>query len=225
MSNPSHVTIRKHGFLSSTAMGLSAILITLLICCTVVVIYGVHLAGEKSERVVSLAQDAVRGLPALRESLPPAVSDMLDDRRRPDYCEALAISARLAPAWGNHGIVRTTLEITNNGEEVVSMLSLRIVIVDGEGRILDESNEWAATPFAADDGLRGPIMPGSKRLFVSRHSWLRDVSVLDELRGEVEITELRVWNRGEEEVSGADSELEAARAVSAAETLALPESG
>jgi len=194
MGDPSRITYRKHTFLSSVAMGLSAIVVTLILSGTGVLVYGIHLASEKSERVISLAQGAVQGLPMLTESLPPVLSDMLDDRRQPDYSNALAITAKLTTAPGPYDGTRTAIEIVNNGSEVVSLLSLRVIILDEHGRLISEGQEWAATPFAADCEWRGPIMPGSRRYFVSDRR-LHDVSLVDELRPEVEITELRVWNR------------------------------
>jgi len=223
MSDQPHFTIKKGTFLSSTVLGLSAIFITLIVSCTVVIVYTVRLAGEKSERVITLTQDAVRGLPELTENLPPAVADMLNDQRQPEYCQALTISARLSSEPNRRDTVRTIVEVANNGDEVVSLLSLRIVLVNGQGHILNESSEWAATPFAADGGWRGPIMPGSKRLFISHRSWLRDVSIVDEVRGEVEITELRVWNRDNQ--PSLESMPEQQTAVSVAQAERLPESG
>jgi hypothetical protein len=41
---------------------------------------------------------------------------------------------------------------------------------------------------------RGPIMPGSRRYFVCRGSHRHGVSPLDNLKVEVEINELRLWN-------------------------------
>ncbi len=190
----SHITVRKHSFLSSAAFGLSAVVITVVVSLTVVVLYGVHLASEKSERVISLAQGAVRGLPELRQALPPALSDMLDDRRQPDYRRQLTIDARLVTRPGSHGRAQTAIEITNNGSEVVSLLSLRVVLLDENGGLLTESQEWAATPFAADHDWRGPILPGSHRRFVCSDGRLYDVGPLDDVRPEIEITELRVWN-------------------------------
>lgn len=194
MAEHSHITYRKHSFLSAAAMGFSAVLITIVISCTVVVLYGVHLAGEKSERVITLAQSAVRGLPEFQQSLPPVLSDMLDDRRQPDYSGKLDIAAKLTSRPGVHGGTRTAIEIVNNGQEVVSLLSLRVILVDEQDRLLCESQEWAATPFATDGEWRGPIMPGSRRYFVCSRICGYDVSPVDNLRPEVEITELRVWN-------------------------------
>jgi len=190
----SHITVRKHSFLSSAAFGLSAIVITVVVSLTVLVLYGVHLASEKSDQVISLAQGAIHGLPEFRQALPPALSDMLDDRRQPDYCRELAIDARVVTRPGSHGRAQTAIEITNNGTEVISLLSLRVVLLDENGGLLSESQEWAATPFAADHDWRGPIMPGSRRRFLCSGSHLYDVGPLDEVKAEIEITELRVWN-------------------------------
>jgi hypothetical protein len=119
---------------------------------------------------------------------------MLDDRRQPDYCRELAIDARVVTRPGSHGRAQTAVEITNNGTEVVSLLSLRVVLLDENGGLLTESQEWAATPFAADHDWRGPIMPGSRRRFLCSGGHLYDVGPLDEVKAEIEITELRVWN-------------------------------
>jgi len=133
-------------------------------------------------------------LPELTHSLPPALADMLDDQRRPDYCKELAISAKATSQPDSRGRVRTTVEVVNNGPEVVSLLSLRILILDEQNQPLCESQEWAATPFAADDGWRGPIMPGSRRHFVCYRSCGRNADPMTDLSTEVEVTELRVWN-------------------------------
>ncbi len=189
---PSFITLRKHTFLSSVALGFSAVVITIAVCCTTVLLYTVHLAGEKSERLVMLAESAVKGLPNLAKSLPPVLSDMLDDHRQPDYAGKLDISAKVSPHPGRHGLTRTTIEITNNGQEVVSLLSLRIILVDENGQFVSESQEWAATPLATDSEWRGPIMPGSRRYFVA-HSMSGGDSIAG-LHAQLEITELRVWN-------------------------------
>jgi hypothetical protein len=194
MSDPSYITVRKHTFLSSAALGFSAIVITLMVTCTAVLLYTVHLAGDKSDRVITLAQSAIRGLPEFRNSLPPALADMLDDQRRPDYCKELAISAKATAQPDSHGRVRTTVEVVNNGREVVSLLSLRILLLDARNQPLCESQEWAATPLAADNGWRGPIMPGARRLFVCDRGCRYDAGRTSDLNTEVEITELRVWN-------------------------------
>jgi hypothetical protein len=185
--------LRKNTFLSSAATGSAAIVVTLLLSCTTVFLYTVHVASDKSERVISLAQSALKGLPELTQALPPAIGDMLDDQRRPDYCKELTISAKVTAPPDSHGRVRTTVEIVNNGPEVVSLLSLRILILDEQNELLCEAQEWAATPFAADDGWRGPIMPGARRQFVSYRACRHGERGAD-THAETEITELRVWN-------------------------------
>jgi hypothetical protein len=149
MSDPSYITIRKYTFLSSVALGFSAIVITLLVTGTVAFLYTVHVASDKSEQVITLAQSALHGLPELAHSLPPALADMLNDQRRPDYCKALTISAKAAAAPDSRGRVRATVEVVNNGSEVVSLLSLRLLILDEQNQPLCEAQEWAATPVAA----------------------------------------------------------------------------
>ncbi len=197
MSDYPKITYKKHTFLSSVAMGLSAIVITIIISCTVLVIYGIHFAGDRSEKLVSLASDAVGSLPELREALPPALADVLDDRREPQYASELDISAATALTADQHRSARTKIEVVNEGSEIVSLLCLRIVVFGPNGEILSESNEWAATPIAADHDWRGPLMPGSRRYFISSR---RAPGVLlgDELKTEVEITDLRVWNGPQE---------------------------
>jgi len=197
MSGPSHITLRKHSFLSSTAFGLSAIVITIIVSATVVLLYTVHLASDKSERVIALAQSAVRGLPEFQRSLPPALADMLNDRRQPDYAGQLAITAKVTAQAGSHGRTRTAIEVINNGDEVVSLLSLRVILLDEHDELLCESQEWAATPVAIENDWRGPLMPGSRRRFVCWRSCPYDVGPMDVLTPEVEITELRVWNASE----------------------------
>jgi hypothetical protein len=187
------ITYRKHTFLSALALGISAIAIALIVSCTVVIIYGMHFAGEKSEQLVSLVEDAVRGLPTLQKSLPPVFADMLDDHRQPDYSSQLEITAKTAPVPEQSGRVRTSVTAVNNGPEVVSLLSLRIVVLNGAGEIVGESNEWAATPFAAEDNWPGPMLPGAHRYFSCLHNGPR-VSSTEDLKTEVEITDVRIWS-------------------------------
>ena len=121
MSDYPKVTYRKHTFLSSLAMGISAVVITVIISCTVVIIYGIHFAGDRSEKLVSLVGAAVKELPDLRKALPPALADVLDDRREPGYVANLDISAVTALTPDQHRTVRTKVEVVNKGSEIVSL--------------------------------------------------------------------------------------------------------
>ena len=193
MNDFPQIIYKRHTFLSALAMGLSAVIIAFIVSCTVVIIYGMNFAGDKSEEVVSLVEEAIRGLPQLRESLPPALADILDDRRQPDYSTQLDITASTTLRPEDKGTVKTTIEIVNRGGEVVSLLSLRVVVLTSLNEIITESNEWAATPIAADDNWRGPLLPGSRRYFVTSQKGLPVFSA-DELKTEVEITDIRIWN-------------------------------
>jgi hypothetical protein len=193
MNDFPQIIYKRHTFLSALAMGVSAIIIAFIISCTVVIIYGMNFAGNKSEELVSLAEEAIRGLPKLQESLPPALADLLNDHRQPDYSSQLTITPNTILLPADNGTVKTTIEIVNNGKEVVSLLSLRVVVLTSRNEIITESNEWAATPIAADEDWRGPLMPGSRRYFVTSRRGLPVFSA-DELKTEVEITDIRIWN-------------------------------
>ncbi len=212
MSDQTPVILKKRTFLSSVALGLSSLAITFVICCTVLIMYGLHFAGERTDRVISLAQNAVQGLPTLLESLPPAAADMLNDRRQPDYGQRLAIKAQLITRPGSDSVTRTGIEIVNNGNEVVSVLALRILVLDEHGQLRSETQEWAATPFAAENPWRGPIMPGSRRYFECPY---RSIDAQNNLKAEVEINELRIWN---------GSDQESASGIESAPEIAVPSS-
>lgn len=196
------ITYRRHTFLSALVMGLAAIIITLIVSCTVLIIYGMNFAGEKSEKLVGLVQEAVQGMPVLQKSLPPFLADVLNDRRQPDYSALLEITAQTALP-DQDGRLRTSISVVNKGAEVVSLLSLRIVVLDSQGQILAESNEWAATPFAAEDDWPGPLMPGSHRYFTcSEHG--NSAASAGDLKTQVEITDVRLWS-GQKEAPSTDT--------------------
>lgn len=205
MSDYQHITYnKKHGFFSTVAIGISAIIVTLLISGTVVVIYGMHFAGSQSEKFISLAGGVVDNVPEFIESLPPIISDALDDRRAPGYVGKVDVDVRLVEIVDDYRpVLRTRVEVANAGDEMITLLALRITVLDERDRVVAELTEYAATPFTAEDGWRGPMMPGSRRRIVSRrHGWYDRVGI-GELRAEVELTDLRVWN-GDEDAAGED---------------------
>jgi hypothetical protein len=207
MSDYPHITYKRHTFLSALALGLSAVAISFIVSLTTVVIYGIHFAGEKSERVVSLVEDAVQGLPQLQESLPPILADVLNDRRQPDYCAQLEVGAKTTSEAENHGRLRTEITVTNKGQEVISLLSMRIVVRDSFGSILAESNQWAATPIAAEHDWRGPLMPGASRHFAFSRGGACSGLSTDELTTEVEVTDIRIWNGRTEVTKSSDLDM------------------
>jgi len=214
MTDYPKITYKKHTFLSALALGLSALAITFIICCTVIVIYGMHFAGDRAEKLVAMMQGAVENLPKLQQALPPALSDVIDDRRQPDYASQLQISAKTTPSPDEHGRIRTDVTVVNNGKDVVSLLSLRVVVLGPQGEVVCESNQWAATPMAADNDWRGPLMPGSQRYFTCDEKGF-SASVVGDLKTEVEITDIRLW-KGNKEAPIVDTEVSAGTEASEA---------
>ena len=190
---------KQHTFLSSLVSGLSMIIITLIICGTVIIIYGMNMAGEKSEEIISLAQSTIQGLPAIRESLPPVAADIFNNSREPEYRDKIEITAEPALLPQNNGRLGASVTILNKGSKVVSLMSLRIAIINSKNEVLAELNEWVVTPVAGKNDWPGPLMPNSKRYFSSSGRNAINVPNLSDLKAEVEITEIRIWN--EEEIA------------------------
>ena len=194
MTDNRPVVYQRPSFLSTAALGVCAVLITCVVSCTVVVVYGIQLASDNTDDLFALAEKTVQTLPELAKSLPPAVGDLLNDRRDPGYAGRLEVRATLAACPDRQDCARTVFDIVNKGQNVVSLLSLRVTVLDDQGRILHESNEWAATPLAADHDWRGPLMPGSHRRFNGSLCRIGFRQPLEDLIPEVEITDIRVWN-------------------------------
>ncbi len=199
----SQVVYRKRSFLSTLALGFSALLVTLAIGCASIILYGMNIADRKTENLVELVQQAVRGLPELEKSLPPVLADVLSDRRQPDYRRSISLAARLVAEGGT---LHPVLEIKNEGQEVVSLLSMRVVVLDDKGEPVAEWTVWGATPFAADDDWRGPLLPGATRRFAVRgrrqaRGGRPLEGRLEALRAEAEITDIRIWKSPEVKIA------------------------
>lgn len=188
------VVYKKHSFFSTLITGLVLLIITLVICITVLLIYGMHFVGEKSEAIITIAENAVQGLPAFQESLPPVLADMLNDHREPGYRDQLEVTVQPSTSPNNRNEIGSAIKVVNNGSEVVTLLSLRIVILNSNDEILTESNEWVVTPFAIENDWPGPLMPGSERYFSSSRHSVYPIPSANELRAEAEITDIRIWN-------------------------------
>ena len=97
---------------------------------------------------------------------------------------ACGVTARMEP-------YKQTDVVINEGDQVVSLMSIRLQIEDDENLPLEEQTVYAATPLAFEHDWRGPLLPGSTRRF--RGSWIRSDSWAD-LALSWEISELRVWD-------------------------------
>ncbi len=182
--------IIKRGFLSTLAYGISGVLITAIVCGTGVGLYGMNLLDRKSGDLTSLGKELVAAVPEILEALPPALSDAINDRRDPGYRSELEIDVAIDDdedsSWK-----RSVVTVKNNGDEVVSLLAVRIVLLDEDGLPTSERGTYVATPLAIDDcdAWSGPILPGETRR-ISAH--MR--SDASHVKAEIEVTEIRVWN-------------------------------
>jgi len=201
MSSVPAVIVRKGGFLNGLFYGFFGFLITTVICATGVGIYGMRIADSKVVQVLSTTERLVTGvpdwldalfeaLPNWGEALPPAMADALHDRRDPDYREHVDVAVRLVPGRDHGRYQRAAIEVTNNGTETISLMALRVVIVDEDGVPEYEQMAHVATPLAIEDEWRGPLLPGSTRKFAITVR----ASGSDEYQASYEIAELRVWD-------------------------------
>ena len=205
-SSNSQVIHKRRSFLSTLALGLSGIVVMLILSLAAIFVYAMNIADRKSDSLLGFAEQVVRQVPQLREWLPPVLNDAISDERSVSYQKELEVTIRVAPGRRGTSEIQPVIEVTNRGDRVVSFLSMRIVVLDANGVPLAEANEWAVTPISGDRSWRGPLFPGSKRTFLAGSFYLRDRRglifdpdapdgfQLQGVRGEVEITELRLWN-------------------------------
>ena len=126
-----------------------------------IVLYGMHIIDARVSDVFGLARGSVEGLPDLLESLPPAVAELLNDHRAPEYVKNLDVDVSLRV--DERGLVRPVMTVSNLGDDVVSMLAVRVAAIDADGVPLYEWTEVVATPVAVCDEWRGPLLPHSTR--------------------------------------------------------------
>lgn len=155
---------------------------------TVTLLYAMRIADENSTKVFGFLDTTVEGLPELLASLPPALGDMLNDRRAPEYASKIDVALRLVPEEDG---VRPVLTVTNKGEQIVSLLALRVAALNANSVPVRDWTEVVATPLAIDNDWRGPLMPGSSRHIVLHRS--RGPIDVESLQGAVEIADVRVW--------------------------------
>lgn len=197
------VAPRPRSFLATLAWGVSMAVVALILSLAGIIVYGMNIADRKTDTLVGLTEAGLRHLPELRRSLPPALADMLNDERMPDYRDQLEVTARLArvpsrrecPNRGEREPIRPVIQVRNHGKEVVSLLSMRVTVLNEDNVPIAESNEWAATPLAIDKDWCGPLLPGAAACVVSGHPLPGQQGALEKCRVEATITDVRVWNR------------------------------
>jgi hypothetical protein len=199
MSTMPAVIVRKGGFLAPLFYGLFGFLSAVVVCATLLGVYGLHIADTTTDSLFAIGGQVISGLPQWQQALPPMLAEALDDRRAPDYRGQIDVVVETVPARDKRGRALTLIEVTNNGPETVTVLALNVVLEDEDGVPVQESRSYAATPIVIDeDDWRGPLLPGSTRKFTQccYHG--------AGLRPAVEVAELRVWNgpRAEEDIEG-----------------------
>ncbi len=187
---PVPVVRKRLSFLSITILCITAILVTALAGGFGVVAYGMRIIDGKTDSLSGMVTELVRSLPEFRQALPPALADALQDVRRPDYLAHIDTSARVIEK-SPRGYSRAVVEITNNGDEVVSLLGIRVVGINSDGDPVVEDATLGATPLQIDDEWRGPLMPGATRR-IPICFWGREG--IAEVHSE--ITDIRVWTPG-----------------------------
>lgn len=200
MNGYTPVINKQRSFLSTAAWGVSMVLISVIAGATLTAGYVLNIVDRKTGNAIDFVAAVVDGLPELVESLPPIFADALNDERMPEYADELTATAKLAPSTRRPGRWHPVVELKNNGSEVVSLLSMRVVVLNERDEPVAEFTEWGATPFATDDNdWRGPLLPGATRhMKIHSYRTIESESMPDGYHVAVEFTDVRVWHRDED---------------------------
>ncbi len=170
------VVNKKMSFLASLVWGTCSVIIVAVVCASSVAFYCLHIVEKSIDDLPSI----VKKVPMLR--------DALSSERRIDYINDLDIKIDFTDHPDYEDYMRAVATITNGGQELVSWLSIRVVVSDDLGNVLDEDVEMIATPVALDDELPGPLVPGRTRRFT-----ICTFKRSDHPSAQYEVTDLRVW--------------------------------
>jgi len=163
---------------------------------TSTVIYGLSIVDGKASTLIGLAENTVTSLPEIIESLPPVLADVFHDRRAPEYMDSVEVQVRFVSDTDSQ-TVRPVLTVTNKGDQVVSMLAVRVAAF-GEAKVpLRDWTAMVATPLAIEDDVPGPLFPGKTRHMVLSRSHNLYGELSDDNGAAVEVSEIRVWTPNE----------------------------
>ncbi len=163
---------------------------------TSTVIYGLSIVDGKASTLIGLAENTVTSLPEIIESLPPVLADVFHDRRAPEYMDSVEVQVRFVSDTDSQ-TVRPVLTVTNKGDQVVSMLAVRVAAF-GEAKVpLRDWTAMVATPLAIEDDVPGPLFPGKTRHMVLSRSHNLYGELSDDNGAAVEVSEIRVWTPDE----------------------------
>jgi xanthine/CO dehydrogenase XdhC/CoxF family maturation factor len=194
-TQPSVVVNKKSGFFAALAKGFFGLLIVGVICGTVLGVQGMRMAENQINRAVAdgpkLLSDVLVGLQGWQAVAPPMLVETLSDRRELEYRTQIDLSHKIVQR--NDGEVAVVVELVNNGDRAITLLPLRILLVEADGVPTTEYSTYAATPILAEcdgDNWNGPLLPGGQRRTVTRS--FGHVDDADEISATVEIVDIRV---------------------------------
>jgi len=158
-------------------------------------VYALHVVDHKVDAVLGVGTDTLQSLPELlpeiRDALPPALADAFEDVRDPSYRDQVDVNVRLVSS-SRDDLRQLVLDVTNNGDKTVTLMAVRVVLLDEAGDPVSSVVTYAATPLTVDQDWRGPILPGSHRI-CGEPVW----RARDGLTPQVEIADIRVWDGSE----------------------------
>ncbi len=180
--------------LTALFLGLFGVVAVGIVSGAAVTVYALSVVDGKASNIIGFATGTMEGLPDLLRALPPTVGDLLNDRRAPEYAPNIDVQAALL-ADERTGVSRPVLTITNQGDDVVSMLAIRVAAVNAAGNPIRDWTQVAATPLAIEGEWRGPLFPHETRhIVVSSCRGPVASASLDNAITVTEIAELRLWN-------------------------------
>lgn len=190
-TQPSVIVNKRSGFFTALVQGFFLMVVTALICVTLLGSIGLLVFNQKSSDILAFGSNIIDKLEDWPEIVPPVVADMFQTERSIDYRDELEIEVKHFEA-DDHTLVM--LKVHNAGNDVVSWLTGHLVAFDEDGFPLGERSIAIATPFAFDadhcdewEHVRGPLLPGSTRQIPIDDEMPVDVKVT------LELTDIRVW--------------------------------
>lgn len=185
--------------------GLSLTAIVAIMSGAAITLYGMRVVNGNAGRILEFAEAAIDDLPELIESMPPVVQDALNSRRAPEYADHISATAQLVNDDDDR-FSQFSIKIENNGDAFVSLLALHVVTLNDKDQVIGEWTHYAATPFAAEDGWPGPILPGKTRLTQMREWRCFDDDLDDDhVKVVVEISDVCVFDSNASEADVKES--------------------
>lgn len=179
------VVHKRMSFLASLVWGVCSVIMVATICSAGVIFYALN-----------VVENAINDLPALVRSV-PFLDEAVSSVRRVDYIEDLDIEMSFSKDLRHEDRMRVVATVVNEGEEVVSLLVMRVVVSDQYGNVVDEDTRVLATPFGFDDDMPGPLLPGAKRRATTgTFRYVENPSI------EYEISEIRISTPSDRDCGG-----------------------